>query len=76
MVLIDCNQSAKDLAGDSWGLGTLKEISTDNFWIWEKKSRIGFDVDVYLGLETFVDFEKELWFELGKYVWRNYQSIY
>ena len=76
MVLIDCNQSVKDLARDSWGLGTLKEISTDNFCIWEKKYRIGFDGDVYLGLETFVDFEKELWFELGKYVWRNYQSIY
>ena len=30
-VLVECNQSANDLAGDSWYLGELKEISTDNF---------------------------------------------
>ena len=31
-VLVECKQSTKDLAGDSWNLGELKEISTDNFW--------------------------------------------
>ena len=36
-VLVECNQLEKDLAVDSWNLGKLKELSTDNFWTWDKK---------------------------------------
>ena len=30
-VLLECNQLAKDLAGENWTLGDLKELSTDDF---------------------------------------------
>ena len=62
--------------GDSWDLGALKELSTDNFWTWSKKYEIGYDGDAYLGLEKCVDFEKELWSELEKCMWRKHQSVY
>ena len=69
-------QLAKDLAGDSWYLGALKDLYRDNFWTWAKKDIIGFDRDAYLGWEKLVDFEKELWFELGEYMWRKNRSVY
>ena len=53
----------------------LKEISTDNFWTWAKKYGIVFDRDAYLEKEKCVDFEKELWTELGKCMWRKHQSV-
>ena len=48
-VLVECNQSVKDPIGDSWDLGALKELSTDNFCTCAKKYGIGFDGDAYLG---------------------------
>ena len=66
----------KDLAGDKWDLGTLKELSTDDFWAWAKKYGIGYDGDAYLGLDKCVDLEKELCSELGKCMWRKHQSVY
>ena len=67
---------AKDLAGVSWTLGDLKELSTDNFWTWDKSDGIGYDIDAYLVLDKCVDFKKELWFKLGKVVWRKHRIIY
>ena len=51
-VLVECKQSAKDLAGDNWDRGALKEISTDDFWNRSKKDRIIFGGDAYLGQEN------------------------
>ena len=72
MVMVECKHSAKDLAGDSWDLGALKELSTYNFCTWAKKYGIGYYGDAYLGLDKSVDFKKELWFELVKYMWRKH----
>ena len=41
-VLLECKQLEKDLAGDKWDLGNLKEISMDDFWTWAKKDVIGY----------------------------------
>ena len=62
--------------GDKWDLGKLKCLSTDEFWYWAKKDSIGYDVHVYLGIDKCVDFKRELWFELGKFMWRNHWSVY
>ena len=75
-VLLECKQSENDLAGDGWTLGNLKELSTDEFLTWAKSNGIGYDGDAYLGLEKCVDFEKELWFELGKAMCRKHQIVY
>ena len=57
---------AKDIVGDSWDFGALKELSTDNFWAWENKYGIGFDSNAYLGREKLVDFDKGALVRVGK----------
>ena len=42
-VLMECKQSAKDLAGDKWTLGKFKELYTEELWNWEKSDRIVYD---------------------------------
>ena len=33
---MECKQLAKDIPGDKWTLGGLKELSTDEFCTWYK----------------------------------------
>ena len=76
MVLRACKELAKDIAGDKWTLVYLRELSTDNFWYWENSDGLEDNRDAYLGLYKCVDFNKELWFELGKCMWRKYHSVF
>ena len=73
---MNCKQLAKDLVGDKWTLGDLKRLYTEDFWTWDKSDGIDYDKDDYLRLDKFVKFEKELWFELGKAIWRKYWSVF
>ena len=54
----------------------MKELSTEDSWTWSKKYGTGYDWGAYLGLDKFVDLEKELWFELVKCMWRKHRSFY
>ena len=71
-----CKQSAKYIAGDEWTLGDMSEVSTEDFWNRENTDTIGYDRHPYLDIDKFVDFERELWFELGKCMRRKYRSVY
>ena len=62
--------------GYSCNLGKLKELSTDEFWTWAKSDGIGYDGDAYLVLDKCVELKKDLWFELGKAMWRKHRSVY
>ena len=75
-VLLECKNSEKDLVGYSCNLGKLKELSTDEFWTWAKSDGIGYDGDAYLVLDKCVELKKDLWFELGKAMWRKHRSVY
>ena len=37
---------------------------------------MGYDRHAYLALDKCVDFEREIWFELGKCMWRKHRSVY
>ena len=37
---------------------------------------MGYDGREYIAMDECVDFERELWFELGKSMWRNHWSVY
>ena len=37
---------------------------------------IGYDGHPYLAIDECVEFESELWFELGKCMWRKHRSVY
>ena len=71
-----CNQSEKEIAGDEWTLVYLSGVSTEEFWTWEKTDTIGYDRNPYLAIDKCVKFERELWFELKKCMWRKNQSVY
>ena len=57
-------------------LGDMNGLSTDDFWTWAKTNTTGYEVHPYLYIDKCFDFERELWFELGKYMWRKHRSVY
>ena len=74
-VLMTCKQSAKELAGDEWTLGDMDSLAAEDFWTWVKTDTTRYDGHPYLAIDKCVNFERELWFELGKWVWRKHWSV-
>ena len=70
-----CKHLAKELASDECTLGELTGISTEYFWTWANTDTMEYDGHDYLARDKCVDFERKLWFELGKCVWRKHQSV-
>ena len=75
-VLVTCRKSEKEIAGNEWILGKLTELSVEDFWTWEKTETTGYDGHDYPVRDKCIDFERELWFELGKCMWRKHCSVY
>ena len=75
-VLVTFRQSAKELGGDQWTLGDMTGLAAEGFWTWSKTDTTGYDGHPYLDREKCVEFDKELWFELGKCMWMNHWSVY
>ena len=75
-VLVTCRQSEKELTGDEWTLVKLNGLSTEDFCTLENTDTMGHDVHDYLAVDKCVNFERELWFELGKCIWRKHRSVY
>ena len=71
-----CRQYAKDLMCYEWTLGKLTGLSAEEFWTWAKKDTTGYDGHYYLARDKCVNFERELWFELGECIWRKHRSVY
>ena len=65
-VLLGCRQPEKELAGDEWNLGEMAGLSADNLWTWAKTDTTGYDGHEYLDMDKCIDFERDLWFKLGK----------
>ena len=76
VVLFECKQLGKDLVGDKCTLVNLKGLYIEDFWTWDTSDGVGYDGDAYLVLEKCVEFEKELWSELGKLIWRKHRSVF
>ena len=71
-----CRKLEKENAGDEWTLDKLAGIPTEDIWTWTKKDTTEYDGNEYLARDKCIDFERELWLELGKCMWRKYQSVY
>ena len=48
----------------------------EEFWTWDKREGLDSDGDPIRGVDRCKDFEKELWFKLGKYMWRKQRSVF
>ena len=57
-------------------MGNLSGVSTEEFWTWTNTDNIRYDRHPYLAIDKCVNFKRELWFELGKCMWRKNQSVY
>ena len=75
-VLEECKESTKGLAGDQWSLGLAKVIFMEQLCTWAKVDAIDVSVDPISGSERYTSFEKELWFDLGKNIWRKHRSAF
>ena len=74
--MVACRQSEKELVGDEWNLGELAGLSAEAFWTWDKTDTMGYGGHVYLARDTCVNFDREIWFELGICMWRKHWSVY
>ena len=74
--LTECNESANDLVGDKRTLGDVKAISTEPLWTWAYSDGIAYEGCAYLGFYKCVEFEKDLWLEFVKCMWRNHRSFF
>ena len=54
----------------------MSGLSTEDFWTWAKTDTTGYDRHPYLDNDKCVNSERELWFELGKCMWRKHWSVY
>ena len=62
--------------GDKWYLVDLKELSIEYLCTWDNSDGIEKYGDAYLPLDKCVNFEKDIWFELGKPMWRKHHSVF
>ena len=74
--MVACKQLSDELAGDEWNLIILVGLSADDFWTWDKTDTMGHDKYPFINQDKCVDFKRELWFELVKFIWRNHRSVY
>ena len=51
-------------------------LSAEDFWTWANIYTTGYDGHPFLSRDKCVDFKREIWFELGKYMWRKNRSVY
>ena len=75
-VLVECRRSAKEIVGDEWNLRELTELSAEDLWNWDKTDTMGYDRHPFLARDKCAEVERELWFELGEYMWRKHRSVY
>ena len=48
----------------------------EQLWTWTKTDALYGSDDIYLGPNRCSDFEKDIWFELGKSMWKRHHRIY
>ena len=65
-VLEECKETAKGISGDQWIFGKANDITVEGLWAWAKQYGMDVDVNVYLGMNKCILFEKGIGFRLGK----------
>ena len=75
-VLVACRKLARELAGYEWNFRELTGIYAEALWTWAKTDTTEYDRYPFLPWDKCVDFDREIWFELGKCMWRNNRRVY
>ena len=69
--LAECKELVTGIAGNQWMLGATKDVTMDKLWTWQKLDGVDGSGNMYLGQDRCLDFEKDIWFELGKSMWKK-----
>ena len=72
--MLGCKELEKGVYGQQWTLVETKDVTMEQFWAWAEVDYIYGSGDMFLGTYRWNYFEKEVWFELGKSMWRKYIS--
>ena len=56
--------------------GETKYVTMEQLWTWVNLDGVEVSGDLYLGAERCLDFEKYIWFELGKRAWKKHWSVF
>ena len=75
-VFLECKELGRSYSGYQWTLRAFKEVIMENFYTWAKTDGLESESDTISGEDRFEEFWKELWFELGTYMWGNHQSAF
>ena len=75
-VLAGFKKSDKGLSVDQWALGATKDVTMEHFWTWSKTESLDGSLDMYLIPDRCRYFDKYIWFELVKSMWRKYRCTY
>ena len=75
-VLPECKNLEKGLSRYQWTLISKENVTMEQLWNWSKLDNIERVVDIFTGPQHCTYFEKDLWFELGKIMWRKHRSIF
>ena len=54
----------------------MSGLSIEDFWTWAKTDTTGYYGHPYLSNDKCVKFEKDVWLDLGKCMWRRHRSVY
>ena len=68
-LLVGYKESVKGVAGYQWTLGVKMGVTMENFRSWVNNDAINGSGDMYLGRYRCINFDTEIWFDLGKIIW-------
>ena len=66
----------KGIAGYRWMLGVTKYITMQKFWTWSNLYGVNTSGYLYLGVYRCLNFNKYIWFEVGKSMRKKHQSVF
>ena len=70
-----CRQLTKELARYEWTIGELTGLCAEDLWTRENTDNMGYEGHDYLARDKYVNFERGLWFEFGRLMWRKKWSV-
>ena len=75
-VLEDFKYTAKGIAVDQWTLSEAKDVTMEQVWTWTKQYGTDANRNYYLGMDKCINFDKDIWFKLGKSMRKKHWSVF
>ena len=74
-VLVECKELVKGIAGYQWIIGPTKDVTMEQLCTWGKQYYINISGGMYLVRNICIEFDKDIWFKLGKIMLKRHRII-